>query len=253
MPKRQANIMVAIPVKKGSLGASASTTSTSASSSTAGQSPAGYSTPATTATTTPKNELESSTRASRRVNATARALELRNSSLGLNSRKRPANAPSSRPSTIDDEKLAAALQAEEYNARPTAKKQKTTRGSKGKPVIPDSESDAEPEPEPDSDSEEWFSTNEEAIKNTPKKSSRRTPRDYRAVSPSDSDLNSVVGMVTDSMDSSQLSDISSIADSEESDDLVPNGRYRRLERFIGASKPTRVSSFSFHSKVSGLY
>ncbi|EGD97000.1 DNA repair protein RAD16 [Trichophyton tonsurans CBS 112818] len=249
MPKRQANIMVAIPVKKGSLGASASTststTSTSASSSTAGQSPVGYSTPATTATATPNNEPESSSRASRRVNATARALELRNSSLSLNNRKRTANASSSssRPNTIDDEKLAAALQAEEYNARPTAKKQKTTSGSsKAKFVISDSESDAESESESDSDSdsEEWFSTNEEAIKITPKKSFKRKPRNYRADSPADTDLDSVVGMVTDSMDSSQLSDISSIEDSEESDDLGPSDRYRRLERFIGATKLTRA-------------
>ncbi|EFR01858.1 DNA repair protein RAD16 [Nannizzia gypsea CBS 118893] len=236
--QKQVAVMVAIPVKKGSFSASVSG---STSSSRAGESPVGDSTPATTATATPNNEPESSTRRSGRVNAAARALELRNSSLGLNGRKRTANAAAKRPNTVDDEKLAAALQAEEYNAmpRPTAKKQKTNHGrSKAKYVISDSESEPESEADSDSDSEEWFSSNEHATKNTPKKASSKA---QNLASVSDPEMNSVAGM-SDSMDSSDP-DLSEMDSDLYDSDLDSEENFsRNLTRFAtGGRSTTKVA------------
>ncbi|KAK2836883.1 hypothetical protein FQN49_006626 [Arthroderma sp. PD_2] len=146
--KRETAVMVAIPVKDtSSFRSMSSSSSPSAGESTGGDTANAYSTPATTVNATPNNESESSSRP-RRVNAAARAQELRNSSLGLNGRKRTApaarNAKQSQPDPVDDAKLAAALQAEEYNAGPTVKKQKMNNGGPSTMrVLSDSEDEDE--------------------------------------------------------------------------------------------------------------
>ncbi|KAM5451231.1 DNA repair protein rad16 [Microsporum audouinii] len=148
--KKQTIVMVAIPVKRDTSSASSSRTGDSARDSTAT-----YSTPATTATATPSNESESSSHRSGRVNAAARARELKNSSLGLNGRKRGAPAKSKKGTVDDDAKLAAALQAEEYEARPTVKKQKMNDGGISANLAISS-----------SEEEEWWSTNEDTATDT---------------------------------------------------------------------------------------
>ena len=90
----------------------------------------GYETPLTTTNPTPIESEAPKTRRSARVSASARVLQLQNSSFALGSRKRPAQAlsRSSSPDVSSDALLAQALQAQEFGDE-TSKRRKITAGS----------------------------------------------------------------------------------------------------------------------------
>ncbi|KAM5471166.1 DNA repair protein rad16 [Microsporum audouinii] len=199
--KKQTMVMVAIPVKRDTSSASSSRTGDSARDSTAT-----YSTPATTATATPSNESESSSHRPGRVNAAARARELKNSSLGLNGRKRGAPAKSKKDTVDDDAKLAAALQAEEYEARPTVKKQKMNDGGISANLAISS-----------SEEEEWWSTNEDTATDT-ERPVKKNPWNVL----SDSELRKL----------DELSDSSHSSDSDLTDMESESGSDLDLEHYI---------------------
>ncbi|KAK2750096.1 DNA repair protein rad16 [Myotisia sp. PD_48] len=102
------------------------------------QSTNGYSTPATTAANTPNDSDLPNSRRPQLVNAAERARQLKNSTLALGPRKRPAQSPAI-PNTADDERLAHALQTAEY-ADPSSKKRKIEPAPQQE-VIEDSDSD----------------------------------------------------------------------------------------------------------------
>lgn len=122
--KNLVSVEVAVPLKQPSPFEDSSSSGT--------QSRSGLETPATSITVTPAESDTTSSRPHKRVNASARALELRNSSYSLNnassSKKRGINEISNQDSIDSDARLARALQAEEY-ADSSSKRVKHSKSS----------------------------------------------------------------------------------------------------------------------------
>lgn len=135
--KPSQQLMVAIPAKETSAYRSLSASSFDGTADDGGSN--GYETPMTTTNPTPVESDAPKTRRSARVSASARVLQLQNSSFALGGRKRPAQALSraSSPDMTSDAALAKALQAEEFGDE-SSKRRKISAGVAEKTEIPDS-------------------------------------------------------------------------------------------------------------------
>lgn len=148
-PSTQQQIMVSVPPKETTAYSSLSASSLDGTAEDGGSNSNGYETPLTTTNPTPVESDAPKTRRSARVSASARVLQLKNSSFALGGKKRVAAEALSRDSTPDvvasDAALAKALQAQEFGDE-SSKRRKITGGGakkvvKKKTEIPNSTDD----------------------------------------------------------------------------------------------------------------